>query len=311
MIFTILVYMNLMNQPEKIQEHVSLQSYNGYRLPAKAKYYYQFNDVDKVEELKEVCEWARHNKHPLLLISWGTNGILAFDEYPWLVIHIQTHGFTVDEWVLEIAGGHMIWEAWESLENDLEIPTWHRFIWLPGSVAWAIYGNAGCFWLETENTFLSCRTYDIETGDVVTWLREDMNFSYRFSQLKTMPGRHIIIDALFDLNSTEEKYPQTSDNIAYRNERQPKGNSCGSFFKNPSREQPAGLLLEECGLKWKKIWWAYFSDLHANFLLAEEGCIWQDLVTLQQEARDAVFAKFWITLENEVQIIEEKGGRWE
>lgn len=59
-----------------------------------------------------------------------------------------------------------------------------------------------------------------------------MQFSYRSSLLKTSEN-YFLISATFDLSQKVEKYHSDVDNIDFRENKQPKGNSCGSFFKNP------------------------------------------------------------------------------
>jgi len=71
-----------------------------------------------------------------------------------------------------------------------------------------------------------------------------MNFSYRNSRLKK-EKKYCILHARFDLSEKKEKYSSDVDNIKFREEIQPKGNSCGSFFKNPSKQQSAGYLIEQ------------------------------------------------------------------
>jgi len=61
-----------------------------------------------------------------------------------------------------------------------------------------------------------------------------MEFSYRNSRLKKQPQRYFLISVIFDLSENREKYSSSVDNIYFREHQQPKGNSCGSFFKNPS-----------------------------------------------------------------------------
>ncbi|MDP2396610.1 MAG: hypothetical protein Q8S84_07980 [bacterium] len=65
-----------------------------------------------------------------------------------------------------------------------------------------------------------------------------MNFEYRSSKIKNT-NNYFIISALFDLSTLKEKYSSDVDNIYFREHKQPKGNSCGSFFKNPSKENSA------------------------------------------------------------------------
>ena len=88
----------------------------------------------------------------------------------------------------------------------------------------------------------------MSTGHIVDIPKSEMKFSYRKSKLKK--NRHLFcLSAVFDLSKKVEKYHSDVDNIHFREHVQPNGLSCGSFFKNPSKEQPAGKLIEEVGLK--------------------------------------------------------------
>jgi UDP-N-acetylenolpyruvoylglucosamine reductase len=71
-----------------------------------------------------------------------------------------------------------------------------------------------------------------------------MKFNYRTSVLKQNDSKYFLIKAKFNLSKKIEKYHSDVDNIDFRENKQPKGNTCGSFFKNPSREQSAGYLIE-------------------------------------------------------------------
>lgn len=157
--------------------------------------------------------------------------------------------YDTKNYILETHSQDAIWQIAESLEQDFHQDIWHRFIGLPGSIGGAIYGNAGCFGLELQHNFLDCQVYHIPTRQMQTLSFSDMNFEYRSSLLKQHPGEYIVLTARFDLSEKREKYSSDVDNLYFREHQQPKGNSCGSFFKNPSREHSAGSLIEQVGLK--------------------------------------------------------------
>jgi UDP-N-acetylmuramate dehydrogenase len=96
------------------------------------------------------------------------------------------------------------------------------------------------------------------------------------------------------------------DNIYFREYKQPAWNTCGSFFKNPSKEYSAWKLIEEVWLKWHTIGWASFSELHANFLMNNWQGDYNDLLKLIYLAQEKVKIKFNINLINEVRIITNK-----
>lgn len=74
---------------------------------------------------------------------------------------------------------------------------------------------------------------------------EEMQFDYRWSVAKDHP-EWFITAIVCDVSEMIEKYPAPAeDPLVWRARVQPKGYSCGSFFKNPSREQSAGFLIEQ------------------------------------------------------------------
>jgi UDP-N-acetylmuramate dehydrogenase len=105
------------------------------------------------------------------------------------------------------------------------------------------------------------------------------------------------------LSKKQEKYSSEVDNIDFRENKQPKWNTCGSFFKNPSKEHSAWKLIEEVLLKWFKIGWAYFSNIHANFLMNDWTATYTDLIILIDLAKNKVKNEFRIDLIPEVRII--------
>ena len=101
--------------------------------------------------------------------------------------------------ILQAHSADSIWNIAESIESDYQNMIWHRFIGLPGSIGGAIYGNAGCFWLEAESNFLSVHLYDMRSGKKITLTKEEMQFSYRSSYLKENQDL-FIVSADFDLS---------------------------------------------------------------------------------------------------------------
>lgn len=289
---------------EKIQKNIDITNLSNYKTPARAEYFYEIKKEEEIGELYEVVQWSKKHNLPILWVSWGTNMLFAFDIYKGLVIKNSLHSWAYNPqtYILNTYGAESIWSISESLEEKYGQNLWHRFIGLPGSIAGAIYWNAGCFGLETENNFVSCNVLDLETGELSIIEKKCMDFSYRSSRLKK-EKKYFIISAVFDLSKKIEKYHSDVDNIDFRKNKQPSWNSCGSFFKNPSREQSAGFLIDSVGLKGYKIWGAYFSKKHANFLMHDMSGTYKDMLELIQLAQEKVFQKYGIQLENEVQII--------
>mgnify|MGYP001606837995 CR=1 FL=1 len=88
-----------------------------------------------------------------------------------------------------------------------------------------------------------------------------------------------------------------------RRGKQPIGYTAGSFFKNPLPDKSAGYLIEQAGLKGKRIGDAGISEKHANFFMNHGHSAASELLELATMAQKKVKEKFGIHLEMEVKII--------
>lgn len=78
--------------------------------------------------------------------------------------------------------------------------------------------------------------------------------------------------------------------------------SFGSTFRNPPGDF-AGRLLQEAGLKGRRIGGAEVSTRHANFVVNVGGATAADVLTLVRLMRDTVRERFGVTLETEVRLV--------
>lgn len=288
-----------------LQQKKDITDLSNFKTKAFSKYYFEIHNRQDIDKIPEIIDFSKNEKLKTLFIWWGTNLLFAFDEFDWIVIKncLQWWTYNCETKILETFTNEKIWDIAESLEKDYGQNIWHRFIWLPWSVWWAVFGNAWCFWLETEWNFLDAEVLDLSTWKVILIDKNSANFTYRNSIFKET-NNFFIIKVRFDLSKMVEKYSSDTDNIDFRNNKQPKWQSCWSFFKNPSKELSAWKAIEEVWLKWFHYNTAYFSELHANFLMSNwSECKWQDLIYLINLAKGKVKDKFWIELEAEVRII--------
>lgn len=287
-----------------LEKNIDITQLSNFKTKASTKYYFEINSIIEVEKLKDIIEFARTNSLDVLFVWWWTNILFSFDLYEWIVIKNNLNGWNYDEKtkILESFSSNTISDIATTLEFDDWQDLWHRFIWLPWSIWWAVFWNAWCFWLETENNFLDAKALNLHNGQIEVLSKTDMNFSYRSSILKET-WKYFLTSVRFDLSRKIEKYPHTVDNIYFREHKQPKWNTCWSFFKNPSKEKSAWYLIEEVWLKWYKIWSAFFSELHANFLTNEDWGNYKDLISLIELAKKKVKDKFEIDLIPEIRII--------
>lgn len=291
---------------QNLQQNIDITHLSNFKTKAKTKYYFEINNQNDVLKIKEIIEFWKKNNLKILFIWAGTNLLFAFDIFDWIIIKNNLNWFIYDKktQILESFSWEFISKIAEKLEFEFKQNLWHRFIWLPWTIGWAVFWNAWCFWLETENNFLEAEIYNIETWKIEILDKNQINFSYRNSIFK-QTEKYFIIKSKFDLSKLIEKYSTNVDNIYFRKEIQPTWNSCGSFFKNHNKEFSAGKLIEEVWLKWFHYKSAYFSEKHANFLMTSiNNWDHNDLLYLINLAKNKIINKFWIELQEEVRIIK-------
>lgn len=76
--------------------------------------------------------------------------------------------------------------------------------------------------------------------------------------------------------------------------------TCGSVFRNPAPDRPAGRLLEAAGAKALRVGGASVWERHANVIVAGAGCTSSDILALARLMAAAVREKFHVALTPEV-----------
>jgi UDP-N-acetylmuramate dehydrogenase len=150
-------------------------------------------------------------------------------------------------------------------------------------------------------------------GDSRVIQREDLKFAYRKLEWQTperedFPEKPIILEGRFCLQTAEPSKlkKEACEIMKARMRRQPMGlPSAGCFFKNPSSESPAGRLIEQAGLKGRRVGGAEISSKHANFIVNTGKAAAADILSLMEDVRESVAKMFNIDLESEVQIVGE------
>ncbi len=179
-----------------------------------------------------------------------------------------------------------------------------RLLKVPGTVGGAVYMNAGDTGKKRffEDLVVWVEVIDKE-GKVKKIDKEECEFGYRSSRFQK--SGEIILRAKMQLKQTnKEEIEEAAKDILVRKMQQPSGPSVGSTFKNPEGAY-AGRLIEECGLKGKRIGRAKISEKHANFILNEGSATASDVKALIDLMKKSVKEKFSIDLVEEVRYIGE------
>jgi UDP-N-acetylmuramate dehydrogenase len=176
---------------------------------------------------------------------------------------------------------------------------------IPGTVGGAVYMNAGAHGSDVSRIFQSAEIVT-ETGELVTYGREEMAFDYRHSVLHGQQG--IVVEAIFELErGVREEIAATLASYKERRIRtQPLHLAvAGSVFKNPPGDF-AARLIQEAGLKGYRVGGAEISVQHANFIVNTGQAKAEDVLTLMAHIQSTIKTRYGVELVPEVLVVGER-----
>ena len=251
----------------QIQENISLKRYNTFGIDAKARYFASFNTTDELAELL-----TPDPRLQTLLLGGGSN-ILFTKNFDGLVLKNEITGIKElhedSSYVYVKAGAgenwhrfvlHCIERNWAGVEN-LSL--------IPGNIGASPMQNIGAYGVELNDVFYDLEAFHIKDKRIITFTRNDCEFSYRDSifkkkyrdqfiilnvtyllrkkprfntsygaieqELERMGVKELSIKAISDavINIRSSKLPDPAEI----------GNA-GSFFKNPVISKEQFMLLK-------------------------------------------------------------------
>lgn len=173
---------------------------------------------------------------------------------------------------------------------------------IPGSCGGAAFMNAGAYGGEMKDVVARCNHLDFD-GNKGYFDREDLDFGYRHSVYSD--NDYVITSIVLSLEKgdKDEIYAKMRELLQRRKDKQPlEYPSAGSVFKRPEGYF-AGALIEQSGLKGKRIGGAMVSEKHAGFIINYENATTQDVLDLVKFCQDTVMEKFGVMLEREIKSV--------
>lgn len=286
----------------KIEKNTTLASLTSFGIGGKAQY---FTTVKDEEELIEAIKWARNKKIPHFILGSGTNVLISDQGIKGLVIKNQVRKIEKKDNKVICSSGVILAQLLDfCLKNQLS--GLENLVGVPGTVGAAIKGNAGTK-TGSIGQLVEKVTVFGEDGLIYDLRQEECNFDYRQSRFQQT--KEIILQAEFLFHKAEQAaIKKKTDKLLETRKDQPQGKSAGSIFKNPSKDKPAGWLIDQCGLKGKKIGQAQISLKHANWIINLGGAKAKDVVQLIRLCQREVKKKFKIDLDLEIKLIGEFNG---
>jgi UDP-N-acetylmuramate dehydrogenase len=274
-----------------------MSKYTSMRVGGPADYYLE--PADKLD-LVEIIRYFQKNNFPYLMLGRGSNLLFSDEGLRGAAINLEACLSTMrleDDLVIAEAGVHMAKFVDFCIQKSLAGV--EMLAGIPGSVGGAVVMNAGAHGGEISDHLVEVEI--LRNSEIQTVKKEDAQLAYRQSGF----GHDIVLSASFRLpkGNKEELMARRREMILKRNVTQPLSlPNSGSMFKNPPGNH-AAKLIEQAGLKGKRVGNAQISEKHANFIVNLGGAKASDIATLVDLARRTVYQNAGVLLELEVKFI--------
>lgn len=260
-----------------------------------------------IEDLKYTIQELKNNDIDFFVLGKGSNVIVKNEGFKGVAIHIMDNFSNVE--ILEENGKYYV-----HAESGVKVPSLAQKLLkeglsgfefsahIPSTIGGAIYMNAGAYGGEIKDICVSVVTLNVDTLEIETFKSDDCGFEYRKSHF--MNDKHIILSGKFEvIKSSYDKIKAIMDeNSIKRKQSQPYNlPSAGSTFKRP-KDDFAGRLIEESGLKGFALGGAKVSEKHAGFIVNHDNATADDVLNLIEHVKKHVFEKTGVMLEEEVRI---------
>lgn len=178
-----------------------------------------------------------------------------------------------------------------------------EFAWgIPGSSGGAAYMNAGAYGGEMINVITRC-SHVQRDGTMGKIEGEALHFGYRHSVYMENGAVITGIEVKLTPGDADQIELTMEDYYNRRKTKQPLNKpSAGSVFKRPEGHY-AGTLIEQCGLKGRRVGGAAVSEKHAGFIVNLGDATCADVLGLISLIQETVLKETGITLECEVRKI--------
>lgn len=245
-----------------------LARYTTMRVGGPARRLVTATSTDELVDTVRECDDA---DEPLLVLSGGSNVVIADEGFPGTVVLVDTDGITVES--DDACGGVFVRVAagvgWDALVERACAEQWsgiEALSGIPGRTGATPVQNVGAYGQDVSETIAQVRVWDRHREAVRTIASADCGFTYRHSMFKGH-DRFVVLDVVFQLRPADlsgpigyadlaaglgvavgDRVPLADARAAVLEQRRRRGMvldepdrdtwSCGSFFTNPLLDVP-------------------------------------------------------------------------
>ena len=299
---------NLIDLTEKfgksLSAKVKLSNYSWFNLGGNAEFF--FKPKDKTE-LLEFFKEAKKKDIKTTFLGAGSNTLFRDNGVKGAVIKLgKNFSFTrlIEKDIIEVGAATLDRKVADFAKKN-NLTNLEFLSCIPGSLGGSIIMNSGCYDYDISQILISIRAIDKKKCEEIEIKKKDINFVYRGNNLSK---DLIIISAKLkgSLDKKEKIEKKQSDLVQRKKLSQPSQiKTCGSTFKNISKEKKAWMLIKESGCENYEEGDAVISKKHCNFFINKGKAKSSDIENLIKKVKRKVYEKTKINLELEIKIIGE------
>ncbi|HET7677493.1 MAG TPA: UDP-N-acetylmuramate dehydrogenase [Candidatus Limnocylindrales bacterium] len=265
-----------------------------------------FTEVHNLFELRALVRFARSREVPLFIIGRGSDLVISDAGMGGLVVLDRAQQAKVEDGRLTADAGLPMARA-ATMARDAGLSGLEFGLAIPGTVGGAVWANAGAHESDVRAVLEAASVLRAD-GSEATLTPDELGLAYRDSALKAAPeGKpEVVTWARFRLTpATAEEVAARLDEIRrWRQAHQPLGlPSAGSVFRNPPEGPSAGQLIDELGLKGRRVGGAVVSEKHANFIVNDRQGSAADVRRLAEEVQASVLRERGVRLRFEIAFV--------
>ena len=290
---------------DNFTRNVNLSNYSWFNLGGSAEYFYKAKDE---KQLIELLREAKKENLKTTILGAGSNTLFRDNGVKGVVIKLGNEfSYTklVNKNILEV-GAATLDRKVANYAKENNVGNLEFLSCIPGSIGGAIIMNSGCYENDISKVLISIRAIDKKKLSSVEIKKEDIKFLYRGTNL----SNDLIITSakLKGTVSVKEKIEKKQlDLIEKKKTSQPNQiKTCGSTFKNVSKDKKAWMLIKEAGCENYQEGDAIISQKHCNFFVNNGNAKSSDIENLINKVKKKVQQKTGVNLELEIKIVGEK-----
>ncbi|MEM6821685.1 MAG: UDP-N-acetylmuramate--L-alanine ligase [Verrucomicrobiota bacterium] len=261
-------------------------------------------NVYSEEALGKLFYYTKKCEIPCRVIGRGSNLLAKDNGYRGICVSLAGHVFSnveIDGTTVTAGAGVKLKEL-VRVAKQSGIGGFEFMEGIPGSLGGGLRMNAGAMQSWMFEVVESIRVMDSE-GKISEIPRNEIEVRYRdVPLLKRTTALSAVLKG--KPSDTETINKILTEYSKKRWASQPAKASPGCSFKNPGNI-PAGKLIDELGLKEKKIGGAQISSVHGNFIVNDSGATAADVLELIDLVKKEAQERRGITLEPEVIVLNE------